>query len=183
MKETTGKTKMAAKTRMRKKAVTTITMTKKAAMKGVRMRARVERRPHKYNSDFCQVVVQPPRCILVPPGQRPIHFTPYRPKRTGLLKFWPIAFSKGIRMDPLFSDIACTPNLPFHTLTTHPFLEPFLHVPHPSPRPPLAPNASWKVLIGPRGQELPHIHIRRWHSIQPTKLSLTTLAPVDPAGT
>jgi len=80
-------TKMEAEMR-KKKTVTMTTMTMKATMKCMRMRGRVrKRRSHIYNPDFCQVVVQPRRCILVPPGQRPTNLTPYCPKRTGILKF------------------------------------------------------------------------------------------------
>jgi hypothetical protein len=86
LKETTGKTKMETETRMRK-AVTTITTTKKATTKGMKMRVRVERLPHKYDPDFCQVIVQPGRRILVLPGQRPTNLIPQRQNWTGVLKF------------------------------------------------------------------------------------------------
>ena len=81
-------TKMEAEMRKKNlkavKAVTTMTMT----TKGMKMRWRVEKRqPHIYNPDFCHVVVQPRRCVLVPPGQRPTNLTPYCPKRMGVLKF------------------------------------------------------------------------------------------------
>lgn len=76
---------------------------------------------------------------LVPPGQKPTNLTPHYPKRTAVLKFYRIAFSKGIRTDLLFSD---APSLPFHTLTTHLSLKAFIHVPLPSLLLALAPNAS-----------------------------------------
>ena len=98
-KEKKGKAKMEAR---KKKAMTRTTRTMKATMKGMKMRARVEKhRPHIYNPDFCQVMVQPRRRILVPPGQRSTKLTPYCPKRTGVLKFWRIAFFKGSRLDLL----------------------------------------------------------------------------------
>ncbi|KAF8261126.1 hypothetical protein EI94DRAFT_835491 [Lactarius quietus] len=122
-----------------KKAVPTRT-TKKAVMKGMKTRVMVDtRRPHIYDPDFCQVMAQPRR--RVPLGQRLPNLIPYFQKRTGVLKFQPIAFSKEIRAYLLLSDAT---NLPFHTLRTHfrVSAKPFIHAPHPSPLLALAPNAS-----------------------------------------
>jgi hypothetical protein len=149
-------TKMEAE--MRNQTVRTMMMavTAKATIKGMKMSAKVEKRwPHKYNPDFCQVMVQLGRCTLVSPGQRPTNLTAYLPKRPSVLKLQHIAFSKGIRMGPLLLSAVCPPNLLFHTPTTHLSLKPSIHVPHPSPLLALAPNASWTVLSGSLGQALP----------------------------
>lgn len=113
----------------------------------------------------------------MPPGQKTTNLTLYCPKRTGVLSFYRSALFKGIRTDHLLSDAY---SLPFHTFTAHLSLKAFIHVPHPSLPLALTPNASQKVLSGPRGRELPHLRHQR--SIQPTGLLPTIPVSVAQAG-